>query len=250
MTARLLVVGLTLLALPSPAPAGAQSPLSNKKFVQGLIATNASNVASVLYTGTSPLATRVSPVVKDRPLARYVVSINYGLGARRVDVLRPTPPNRVITTAIDGYAWTTSDGGAPVASAGGVVLHEREIAMSPHGVFKYAQAPGARAVVADAAGPDNKTRTTVTFTAAGSRIKATLNEAGFVVRAETLAGDAVTGNAPVVLVYGDYRDVDGIMFPFRITETRGDETVVDLTLTEIRPNAGFYVEPPASIRRK
>ena len=105
----------------------------------------------------------------------------------------------------------------------------------------------AKAVVVDVPGPDGKTYTSVTFTAAGSRIKATLNETGLIVRAETLPGDAVTGKDPVVITYADYRDVDGIKFPFRIIETRGGRMVVDLTLSDVRPNAGFYVEPPAGI---
>lgn len=104
--------------------------------------------------------------------------------------------------------------------------------------------PDAKAVVADELGPGGKVYTAVTFTAAGSRIKATLNEIGLVIRAESLPGDPITSSAPAVIAYGDYRDVDGIKFPFRITQTRGTVIVLDLTVAEVKPNAGFYAEPP------
>lgn len=128
---------------------------------------------------------------------------------------------RLVTTISEGMGWMVDDRGDPVRNPLVVADFEREVAMSPHGVFKAAQMPDAKAVVADELGPGGKVYTAVTFTAAGSRIKATLNEIGLVIRAESLPGDPITSSAPAVIAYGDYRDVDGIKFPFRITQTRG-----------------------------
>ena len=247
MILRRCAAGLVVAAL-FPALTAAQSPLSNRKFVQGLIAGNASNVSSVVYWGTSPLT--AARTMKAQKVASVTIAVNYGLGARQVEAVSADGKQRLVTTVSEGMGWMVDNGGAPVRNPLVVADFEREVAMSPHGVFKAAQAPDAKAVIADEPGPGGKVYTTVTFTAAGSRIKATLNEIGLVLRAETLPGDPVTGSAPAVLLYDDYREVDGIKFPFRITQTRGSVTVLDLTVAEIKPNVGFYAEPPASISKR
>jgi hypothetical protein len=225
---RLCAAALALTLLPPLA--GAQNPFGNKKFLQGLLALNSTNVASLVYVGSAGDA-------------RYTVSINYGFGSRQVDVQKATKPKRVVTSLANGVGWVVTDGKNPTSAPAVAAQFETAIAMTPHGVFKYAQMPESKVAVADEPGPGGRPATTVTLTVAGGRIKATLNDASLVARVETLPAD---GSAPLVVTYADYRDVDGMKFPFRITETQGSSTV-DLTLTEVRPNAGFYVEPPAKL---
>jgi hypothetical protein len=242
------LMGRLAVAVFTVASLHAQSPLSNKKFVQGLIAVNATNLSSVVYAGTSPAANQPSAGATTTAVEHYVISINYGFGSRQVNVTKSTEPTRIVTTASEGYLWTVINGGPVVVLPVGAADFERQVAMSPHGVFKYAQAPDAKAVVANLPGPNGRMYTTVTFTAAGSHIKATLNESGLVERAETMPGDAVLGNVVSAIDYAGYRAVDDIQFPFRITETRDGQIILDLTLTDIKPNAGFYAEVPESIK--
>lgn len=227
-------VFLTTLALATlvTGSAFAQNPLANKKFVAGLIATNAMNVASVRFDATSGAD-------------RYAIAINYGLGAHQVSVTAGARKPTVMTLS-DGVSWIVRNGGKPQASADEGRDLERGIWMTPAGVYKAAQFPDAKAVLADAPGPNGAAYMTVTYTAVGVRLKATITDKGLVDKVETLP----EGGAPVVAVsYGAYKDVDGIQFPTRITETRDGKVVRDLTVTEIRPNAGFYAEPPAGLAK-
>ena len=65
---RAFTLGFALLL--AAAPLTAQSPLSNKKFIAGLMATNPMNLASVRIDATAGTA-------------RYAIAINYGLGAHQ-----------------------------------------------------------------------------------------------------------------------------------------------------------------------
>lgn len=229
MTLRLLATVLALTALPSLA--AAQSPMSNKKFIAGLIATNPMNVASVRLDATAGAV-------------RYAIAINYGLIAHQVVVTSGRTTTEL--TLSDGVAWRVQNGGRPQAMPAEGKDLERGIWMTPAGVYKAAQLPDAKATIADVAGPGGKVYMAVTYTAAGSRLKATLTDQGLVERVETVAEDGSPTNA-VDVTYADYKDVDGIKFPTRITESRAGTVVRDLTVTEIRPNAGFYAEPPAKL---
>lgn len=213
----------------------AQNPLANKKFVAGLIATNAMNVASVRFDATAGAD-------------RYAIAINYGLGAHQVSVTvgnkKPT-----VMTLCDGVSWIVRNGGKAQAAGDEGRDLERGIWMTPAGVYKAAQFPDAKAVLADTPGPNGTTYMTLTYTAVGVRLKATITDKGLVDKVETLPEGAAPG-APVVTVsYGAYKDVDGIQFPTRITEARDGKVVRDLTVTDIKPNAGFYVEPPAGLAK-
>jgi len=230
MTVRLLAAVLSLAVLPSIATA--QSPLSNKKFVAGLIATNPMNVASVRMDATA------GP-------ARFAIAINYGLIAHQVAVT--TGANKTEMTLSDGVAWRVQNGGAPQALPTEARDLDRGIWMTPAGVYKAAQFPDAKAIITDAAGPAGKAYLTVTYTAAGSRLKATLTDQGLVEKVETVAEDGTANNA-IVVTYADYKEFDGIKFPMRMTESREGKVVRDLTVTDVRPNAGFYAEPPATLQ--
>lgn len=229
MTFRLCAAILALAALPSLA--AAQNPLSNKKFVAGLIATNPMNVASV----------RLDATAGD---ARYAIAINYGLIAHQVVVT--TGKTKTEMTLSDGVAWRVQNGGRPQAMPAEAKDLERGIWMTPAGVYKAAQMPDAKATIADVPGPGGKTYMAVTYTAAGARLKATLTDQGLVEKVETVGDDGSPTNA-VAVTYADYKDVDGIKFPMRMTESRDGQVVRDLTVTGIRPNAGFYAEPPAKL---
>lgn len=209
----------------------AQNPLTNRKFVAGLMATNPMNVASVRMIGRAGTES-------------YAIAINYGLGAHQVVVA--TRSGKTEMTLSDGVAWRVRNFGKPEAMPNEAKDLERGIWMTPAGAYKAAQFPDAKAVIADAPGPGGKAYLTVTYTAAGARLKATLTEQGLVEKVETVSADGTPDNA-VVVAYADYQEVDGIKFPMRITESRAGKVVRDLTITEVRPNAGFYAEPPAKL---
>lgn len=75
-----------------------------------------------------------------------------------------------------------------------------------------------------------------------------------------------TATGDVEFLYSDYRDADtmkppmakpaggglpggGILFPARIVQKVAGQTVLDLTLTEIKPNTGLYLEVPEAVEK-
>ncbi len=149
-------------------------------------------------------------------------------------------------TLSEGVAWRVANGGTPQAMPAEARDLERGIWMTPAGVYKAAQFPDAKTAVADVPGPGGKAYLSVTYTAAGTRLRATLSDQGLVEKVETVGEDGAATGA-VLVTYADYREFDGIRFPMRMTESRDGRVVRDLTVTTVSPNAGFYAEPPAGL---
>ena len=130
-----------------------------------------------------------------------------------------------------------------------VTIDGREIeARKGEFVIKAAQEPDANVTFGEAPGDDGTPALTVTLSLAGSRVTATIGATGLVERVSTMTGDPVLGDAVIDIAYSEYEDYDAIKFPTRIIETRNGETVLDLTVTEVRPNAGLYLEVPENVR--
>ena len=228
----------------------AQNPLSNKRFLQAFLAMNATNVASIHYAGTG--TARLDGDDAASPVARYAVAINYGTGASRVELEQAAGPGEPLQLRqqllSNGMAWNTQKDGTKRAAPATVVDRQRAVWMTPHGVIKAAQEPDANVTFGEAPGDDGTPALTVTLSLAGSRVTATIGATGLVERVSTMTGDPVLGDAVIDIAYSEYEDYDAIKFPTRIIETRNGETVLDLTVTEVRPNAGLYLEVPENVR--
>ena len=90
----------------------------------------------------------------------------------------------------------------------------------------------------------------MTFTVGGADLKATLNDAAVIVRVETVPEDSMRGDVGIEITYADYRDYGGIKFPTHIVKKQGGRTVLDLMVSDVRPNAGLYVEVPDRLLKK
>jgi len=47
--------------------------------------------------------------------------------------------------------------------------------------------------------------------------------------------------------FSDYKDFGGVKFPTRIVQTRGRIPVLDVNITEVKPNAAAAIEVPPNI---
>jgi len=63
-----------------------------------------------------------------------------------------------------------------------------------------------------------------------------INDANLVDRVETWVEDNIAGDMPVVATYSDYRDVDGVMVPGRVVQTRAALTYFEANLTDFAVN--------------
>jgi glyoxylase-like metal-dependent hydrolase (beta-lactamase superfamily II) len=89
----------------------------------------------------------------------------------------------------------------------------------------------------------------VSFTTNGSSVKATLNGANLVEKVETKGDAAVLGDVVIETTYANYRDFGGVKFPTRITQKEGGFPMLDLTITDVKPNIQAAIAVPPNVQQ-
>ena len=179
----------------------------------------------------------------------YTAAIDYRTPAMRLEMLRAQgehPPKgggaqpfatdqRTIQVVSGQNAW--SEGGAqPAPNRGAESERLRQIWLTPHGVVKAAMASGVQA--------DGNT---INFKAEGRDVKATLNDQNLVERVEYLTTNSVVGDVPVEVTYSDYAKFGDIQFPRHIVEKQDGFPTLDITITDVQPNAAISLPVPANV---
>jgi glyoxylase-like metal-dependent hydrolase (beta-lactamase superfamily II) len=159
---------------------------------------------------------------------------------------------RQIWALSGGYAWDLA--GQTVAPAAlerdmrsAVEGRTTQIRLTPHGFIKAAQA-GHAAVHVETVRGVRKSVIVVT-TPQMTRLEGVLNEQNLVERIETWIPNPVLGDMKLEAIFSDYKDFGGVKFPTRILQRSAGYPVLDLTITEVVPNARVVLEVPASIRQ-
>ena len=180
----------------------------------------------------------------------YTAAVDYKTPAMRLEMVREqgeNPPRgggaqpfarevRTIQVVNGKFAWT--EGGQQAAPNPGAVDERlRAIWLTPHGIVKAAMAGGA---AADEAGVIN-------LTIEGRPVKATLNAQNVVERVEYLASNSVIGDYPVEVTYSDYAKFGDIMFPRHIVEKQDGFDTLDITVTDVQPNAAVSLPVPENV---
>ena len=90
--------------------------------------------------------------------------------------------------------------------------------------------------------------TAVTFTMPG-KMKATvwINDAGLVEKIDSVMPHPVSGDTVSSIKFSAYQDVGGVKFPMRIEQILGGYPVLDLAVTEVKPNVASGIEVPALV---
>ena len=142
-------------------------------------------------------------------------------------------------------AWNVTPGGA-VAGPRFVGDRTHQLWISPHGVIAAAARNNA---TVRWTGKGRKSLAALSFTEPGKfAATAYLNDDSLVERVESRAPDAVLGEVAVVTQYSGYRDYGGVKFPGRIQQSQGGFPVLDLTVTEVQPNAPAEIAVPENVR--
>ena len=159
---------------------------------------------------------------------------------------------RQIWALSGGYAWDLA--GQTVAPAAverdmrsAVLGRTTQIWLTPHGFIKAAQA-GAPAVRVDTVRGVRKTVIAVT-TPLMVRLEGVLNDQNLVERIDTWFPNPVLGDIKLEAIFSDYRDFGGVKFPVHIVQRSAGYPLLDLTVTDVTPNAPLALEVPASIRQ-
>jgi glyoxylase-like metal-dependent hydrolase (beta-lactamase superfamily II) len=217
-------------------------------------AMGATNLTSIQFSGSGTNYAFGQAYTPGGPWPRfevktYTAAVDYKTPAMRLEMLRAQgehPPKgggaqpfatdqRTIQVVSGQNAW--SEGGAqPAPNRGAESERLRQIWLTPHGVVKAAVASGAQA--------DGNT---INFKAEGRDVKATLNDQNLVERVEYLTTNSVVGDVPVEVTYSDYAKFGDIQFPRHIVEKQDGFPTLDITITDVQPNAAISLPVPANV---
>jgi glyoxylase-like metal-dependent hydrolase (beta-lactamase superfamily II) len=121
-----------------------------------------------------------------------------------------------------------------------------QIWLTPHGFIKAAIAGNASAKTENIRGA---TKTVISFTALNKfKMEGILNEQNLVEWIQIGFDNPVLGDMTFEAVLSGYKDFGGVKFPTRIVQREGGYPVLDMTITDVKPNAAAAIEVPANIR--
>jgi glyoxylase-like metal-dependent hydrolase (beta-lactamase superfamily II) len=182
-------------------------------------------------------------------LTQYVRAADYAGQATRLDfalMQGENPPRGGGTQPIIGTqrrgsgasgdtGWVMAQG---VFTAASTTQGQHDLWITPHGIVKAAIADGAKV-----------TGSQFEIVRAGRFLaKATVDGQNRVAKVESWIDNPVLGDMAVVTEYRDYKDFAGVSFPSRILQSAGGHPVLDLTVTEVKSNAGVVTVPTAIVR--
>jgi glyoxylase-like metal-dependent hydrolase (beta-lactamase superfamily II) len=171
------------------------------------------------------------------PAMRLVTSRSQGEAPPRGGATQPIAGEQRANVAVSGrYAWVQ---GGPQATPTPAAVQDRLVQLwaTPHGVIK--------AAMANAGSLDGST---VTFNLDRREIKATLNAQNLVEKVRYLSTDSVIGDYPVEITYSDYADFGGVKFPRHIVQTDDGYPTLDISVSEVKPNAPVSIDVPANVQ--
>jgi len=250
----IIVTLMAVLLLLSPLAASAQDNRAALDLIAKAL--GAGSVKSIQYSGNGVNFFVGQNFAPEMAWPRFVVksytrSVSYETASIRDEIVRtygetpqrgggaggiPPGEQRQILAARGDFAWNvTGETVAPVP----VTLADRQLQLwtTPHGVIKMAMA-------SNAAVQGN----TFSFTSPGRfRIWGTVNPQNLVEKVIALVPNAVVGDLRVEINYSDYKDFGGVKFPMKIKQTIGDSPALDLTVTDVQPNAAVNIPIPDPI---
>jgi glyoxylase-like metal-dependent hydrolase (beta-lactamase superfamily II) len=131
-----------------------------------------------------------------------------------------------------------------VVSANTPWVQQLELWMMPHG-FLQASAKNNAALSTKTVG--GKKYNVLTFTGQNkAKVNGYINDQNMVERVETWIDNAMLGDMLFDATYSNYKDFGGVKFPTRIVQRQGDYPILDLTITDVKPNVAVNIQPPAA----
>ena len=181
----------------------------------------------------------------------YDASINYQAPAMRVVQVRSQgehPPRgggaqavaadqRTVQVVSGKFAWQEA-GNQAVPNSGAAQDRLRQLWATPHGIIK--------AALANAGKVDGNT---ITVSVDGRDLKATLGADNLVEKVSYLSTNEVVGDYPVEITYSDYATFGGIKFPRHIVQNEDGFPTLDITVSQVRPNAAVAIDVPANVQQ-
>jgi glyoxylase-like metal-dependent hydrolase (beta-lactamase superfamily II) len=243
------------LLLATPLTATAQD--ARATLAAAATALGADAVKSLEYSGSGINFALGQSGAPGQPWPRFNVksftrSVNYETASLRDEIVRTQaedPPRGGGQQPVRGeqrqsfflsgdHAWNVMGTAAVPAP---ITLADRRFQLwsTPHGVVKAAAANNATVQ-----------GRIVAFTVPGRMaVRAALDAQNLVERIEAVVPNPVLGDMPVEVTYTDYKDFGGVKFPTRIRQSAGGFPALDLTISDVKPNAAVDVQVPDAARQ-
>jgi len=181
----------------------------------------------------------------------FTRTINFQTGSLRDEIVRTRtlePPkgggayvrgeHKLVSVVSGDQTWNVT---GETATSAPIALADRQFQLwaTPQGVVKAALA-----------GNGSIQGRMISFALPG-RFKGTavLDANNLIERVDAVVPSPVLGDMPVTVTYADYRDFSGVKFPTKIRQTYGGFPALELTVTEVRPNAPADIQVPDSVRQ-
>jgi glyoxylase-like metal-dependent hydrolase (beta-lactamase superfamily II) len=136
--------------------------------------------------------------------------------------------------------------GSPQAAS----LRDELMMTLPYSFLRSAAAAGDATVKSQIMG--GKKYTVLSFAGQNkAAVRGYLNSDNLLEKVETKIDNNVLGDTPFETAFSDYKDFGGVKFPTHIVQKQGGYPVLDLTVTDVKPNAPANIAnagpPPAAI---
>ena len=91
---------------------------------------------------------------------------------------------------------------------------------------------------------------TIAFMVPGKiKVNALVNERNQVEKVESWVTNPVVGDMLTETTYTDYKNFDGVQFPTKIAQKQGGFPSLDITVSEVKPNAPANIQVPDNVRQ-
>jgi glyoxylase-like metal-dependent hydrolase (beta-lactamase superfamily II) len=122
-------------------------------------------------------------------------------------------------------------------------VQQLEVWMMPHGFLQAATKNNATVSAKTVGGKKYKV---VSFTGQNkAKVNGYINDQNLVERVETWIDNPVLGDMLFDSTYSGYKDFNGVKFPTKIVQKQGDYSILDLTITDVKPNVTTNIQPAA-----
>jgi glyoxylase-like metal-dependent hydrolase (beta-lactamase superfamily II) len=194
-------------------------------------------------------------------LKTFTRTINYDTPAMRDDFVRtqadpaarggggiPLIGEQHLIQGVSGTdAWNQVGENPPTPAIAAVADRQLQLLITPQGVIKAAIKHNA---TVETQTVDGKKMTVTSFTVPGQfKVQAFVNDRNQVEKVESWNTNPVLGDLQTETTYADYKDFGGAQFPTRITQKQGGFPTLDLTVTDVKPNAPADIQIPDNVRQ-
>jgi len=174
----------------------------------------------------------------------YKRTMNFETPAFRMERIRMQGENPPRGGGQQPIAGEQNQNQTTVVSANTPWVQQLELWMMPHGFLQAAAKNNATLSTKTVSG---KKYNVLTFTGQNkAKVNGYINDQNMVERVETWIDNAMLGDMLFDATYSSYKDFAGVKFPTKIVQKQGDYPILDLTITDVKPNVAVNIQPAAA----